>query len=498
MVNLSSQCTSTRWSLRIVRGRDVGRVFAVAQGETVLGSGREGGDILDLSEQEGPSARRMAGRQALVIASASDLIIRDLDSPGGTFVNRQRLLAGQTRRLQPGDQIQLAGVQLEVDQARSATSHADNGAVSRPVAGTSASSPVAPGQLTTPFLIGQAVACRTWDDFLVVAAQRWASLREEMASGRLGQYLRGIGHAELVPRAEAGRSADEQLDDWLARLPVGRSTAPELDVLPDRLEVRASGGGTVRRELRITNVGYRLLKSTARVEPADATWIKLGLGGFGPGQRFCTIDVTELPVELDVPDAIREPLQAEIVIESNGGTRRVPVRVCHPESPSAEPDGTKLPVNHTTQLGLDPLRRQLARLAPPARITGGAALALGLRILVAASGWLPIGVIGSSAREPRLPAIAVSFAVLGLVVGLMRRGRGHWLERLEAGAASSLAGGLLAVVVHAIVRSVEQPVGLWAVSYAFLGVLWAALGAAGAILSLWVVPYHGPNREVLR
>ena len=56
----------------------------------------------------------MAARQAQLDLSAQGLTIRDLESPGGTFVNRQRLLPGQSRTLQPGDLIQLGGVQLKV------------------------------------------------------------------------------------------------------------------------------------------------------------------------------------------------------------------------------------------------------------------------------------------------------------------------------------------------------------------------------------------------
>ncbi len=56
----------------------------------------------------------MAARHAAITSAGQDLTIRDLESPGGTFVNRQRLLSGQSRRLQAGDVIQLGAVQLEV------------------------------------------------------------------------------------------------------------------------------------------------------------------------------------------------------------------------------------------------------------------------------------------------------------------------------------------------------------------------------------------------
>ena len=62
-------------------------------------------------------ATRRAGWRRVMRRShppAQELTIRDLESPGGTFVNQQRLLSGQARRLQPGDVVQLGSVQLRV------------------------------------------------------------------------------------------------------------------------------------------------------------------------------------------------------------------------------------------------------------------------------------------------------------------------------------------------------------------------------------------------
>src|SRR5262249_29102171 len=103
-----------RWELEIIRSREVGRRFSVVPSETIIGSAAGDAQGLDLAEQEPSSPRRMAARQASITEAGDDLSIRDLESPGGTFVNRQRLLAGQSRRLQPGDLIQLGGVQLQV------------------------------------------------------------------------------------------------------------------------------------------------------------------------------------------------------------------------------------------------------------------------------------------------------------------------------------------------------------------------------------------------
>src|SRR5579875_3572831 len=112
------------WSLEVVRGRRAGRSYALSGGETVLGNAPAGPAGIDLADQEGDSPRRMAGRQALIAATPAGLTVRDLDSPGGTFVNSRRVLPGQSLPLREGDVIQLAGVQLRVTargQGRPAT-----------------------------------------------------------------------------------------------------------------------------------------------------------------------------------------------------------------------------------------------------------------------------------------------------------------------------------------------------------------------------------------
>src|SRR5262249_39511143 len=109
------------WSLELTRGRELGRVFGLAPGDTVLGNALNGEPGLDLMNQEEDSPRRMSARHAALTSTSQELTIRDLESPGGTFVNRQRLLSGQSRRLQPGDVIQLGSVQLRVKRGTGPT-----------------------------------------------------------------------------------------------------------------------------------------------------------------------------------------------------------------------------------------------------------------------------------------------------------------------------------------------------------------------------------------
>ena len=111
---MNTKSASQAWSLEVVRGKDVGRRFALNGGPMILGNALGSDPGIDLSSQEGNAPRRMAARQAELDCSGASLVLRDLDSPGGTFVNRQRLLPGQARALQSGDVIQLGGVQLKV------------------------------------------------------------------------------------------------------------------------------------------------------------------------------------------------------------------------------------------------------------------------------------------------------------------------------------------------------------------------------------------------
>jgi hypothetical protein len=510
-----------RWSLAVVRGREVGRVYALPEGETLIGNFLKGAAGLDLAAQEGTTPRRMEARHAAITLSGHELAIRDLETPGGTFVNQRRLLSGQALRLKAGDVIQLGGVQLRVAnlntvpepapapahsiqttapsrQARSDPAASPN---SRPLApqaapapgqvvrGAGQSSPSAGGRLSIAFALAGGPSCRTWDDFLVLAAQRWNDLRDELTSGRLADFLRKIQRVDLLPRAQAGRSADEQLDDWLARLPATRSSAPELDVHPEVLTVRAvAGGGITRQSLRVTNIGYRLLRCTARVEPPGTGWLRLRPEH--DGRPFFTIEQTDLPIELEIPDVVEQPLAAEIVLDSNGGVRRVGVRVERPIgiAPPVEPTSDPaLPESADWARSLAP---RVSRVSNGARFLGAIAGTLGLRAVAVVSNVLPPGG-GSSFTEAKLSSLALIFGVTGIVFGaLLGRRQGDSRDVFAAGFAAGASGLFAAAVVYALIRSVEWPLGAWSTSPAAIGVLWAAIGAGLAAISIRVIPYR--------
>ena len=119
------------------------------------------------------------------------------------------------------------------------------------------------------------MVCQTWDDFLAVSAQRWDELRADLVSGRLGAFVASVGRPDLTPRS--GPDDDERLDAWIARLPTRAPAAPELEVHPRRVSIAiAAPGVTVARKVRVSNVGFRLLRVRVTLEKEDGAKFSLG------------------------------------------------------------------------------------------------------------------------------------------------------------------------------------------------------------------------------
>jgi hypothetical protein len=498
-----------RFTLEVVRGRDVGKQYVVDPGENLAGNALGGARGFDLADQEQNSPRRMAARQAAFVATGESLVIRDLESPGGTFVNRQRLLSGQERRLEPDDLIQFGGVQLRVKReiqapaphkANSSTAAAPKARVeplpppqpTRPSLAPRSES--RPGVLAIPYAMPGGAVCRTWDDFLTLAAQRWALVRDELASGRLAEHLRKIERTDLLPRPDSSHNADERLDAWLERLPSTRSSAPELEVHPETLVVRAAtAGGTVRQTLRITNVGYRLLRSTARAESKEKARIRIPAEFHD--QSFLTVDQTDLPVEIDLPEDLSVTSPGAVVIESNGGTKRIEVKIERPARADQVPEfGAKF-ARFDSAAWLGAFTASVEGMSLVRRVLLAAGLMFSIRVLVLGVGFLPVGAAGASRIEPRLGALAVVCAGIGLVIGAMRGSRaGHWDDAAPAGFAGGLAGVFVAALLSALIKSVESLLGSWSTSAVAVLLLWPLLGAGIAFLSSLVLPAQSPRR----
>jgi pSer/pThr/pTyr-binding forkhead associated (FHA) protein len=69
---------------------------------------------IDLEDQEPPDRIWTSRQHALISFEEGGLMIEDLNSANGTFVNRARIYPGQKRPLNVNDVIQIGTVQMKV------------------------------------------------------------------------------------------------------------------------------------------------------------------------------------------------------------------------------------------------------------------------------------------------------------------------------------------------------------------------------------------------
>ncbi|MDX2037692.1 MAG: FHA domain-containing protein [Isosphaeraceae bacterium] len=459
--------SSSSWALEVVRGRSIGRRYALAGPRATLGNSAESGGV-NLSGEEGDGPRKMAARQAEIELAGAGLRIRDLDSPGGTFVNRKRLLPDQALALADGDVIQLGGVQLRVVHVGAAPQPA----APSPRGGTAASFAweIAPG-----------VVCRTWDEVLISSAQRWSTLREMLNRGMIDSFVRGIGRPDLAPPASG--TPDRRLDSWIGRLPTTRPKEPILDAGGGKaIVVRvAPGGGRTRRTIPISNVGYRLLEVGARVvEGAD--WLEV-VGDARTG-KVEIIDSGSIDLEIIIPATLDRPRSGAIEIESNGGRARVELRL----EASGAVNVEAISLGSGSREAAAPLGWSLA---PHLRRIAGPVLGASARATAAlGSSWLA----GTSGVGPNLPATAIAFgcaaAIVGVAFGSKSRTEGgnRMVDAATAGAGSGLAGMAAGAVFVGFCRTIEPWLGSLASSWVAMVPLWALLGLAAAEASIRLLP----------
>jgi hypothetical protein len=343
----------------------------------------------------------------------------------------------------------------------------------------------------TPFTLATGTVCRTWDDFLTASSHNWPALRDELSSGRLATFLTNAGRPDLAPPATAAGSADERLDAWLARVPATRAVQPDMEIYPAVLRVRAvKGGGTVRQKLTVTNTGYRLLRSTIKVEPASAAGWLVVAPAFA-GTAFATSEQTEVTLEVRVPETLDRSLTAALVIEGNGGSRRVEVRV--------EPPAKGEPFLETTSAGPAAVRatltERIAAIPSGLRVVAAAAAVFLIRSLLWAGDVVAGRFASGAPPRPSLGASAVMLGLAGCALGAMlARRRGEPRDAPAGAFAGGFAGVLVAALAVAACRSIEPLFG-WTAGGTLLGstFFWTALAAFAAGLSTVLVPYRKPS-----
>lgn len=103
-----------RIGLEVVRGEKLGKYLPILEGRNVVGRAVAEPVDIDLTGQEPIERVWVSRKHAVIHCDGRGLVLEDLNSLNGTFVNRIRLTAGSQRGLQLGDVVQFGTVQLRV------------------------------------------------------------------------------------------------------------------------------------------------------------------------------------------------------------------------------------------------------------------------------------------------------------------------------------------------------------------------------------------------
>jgi hypothetical protein len=178
-------------------------------------------------------------------------------------------------------------------------------------------------------------------------------------------------------------------------------------------------------------------------------------------------------------------LTASLLIESNGGTHRVEVRLEPPQKADLPPEG---PGAVPPAVGLE-AEAFLARVSPALRLIGGGIAGIALRGLIAVGDQLPVVRASAGATRPGLAGAAVVLAAAGgLAAALLATRRGEPRDLPPSAFAGAIVGVLAAALCVAICRTIEP--GSVASSGLLACGLWGLFGALAAAGSLAIVPHR--------
>jgi hypothetical protein len=188
-----------------------------------------------------------------------------------------------------------------------------------------------------PFVFPSGRACHTFAALAQACLDEWTTARTLLRKGALKTFLEGMGRHDLGERARQGATfpdPDRGLDQFLAALP-GQELAPaRLVVEPPQIDLGVLKPGQNHAfPLRLANGGRRLLFGS--VSCGDGLWLALGGPQAGREKNFKFLQEITLTIHVrgDQLRANQKPLEALLLLDSNGGSATVPVRVTVPVKP---------------------------------------------------------------------------------------------------------------------------------------------------------------------
>jgi len=100
--------------LVVIRGLKINAEYPIYEGHNFIGRADEKPVDIDLEDQEPPDRIWSSRQHAFISFESGGLVIEDLNSSNGTFVNRQRIYPGQKCPLNVNDVVQIGTVQMKL------------------------------------------------------------------------------------------------------------------------------------------------------------------------------------------------------------------------------------------------------------------------------------------------------------------------------------------------------------------------------------------------
>ncbi len=100
--------------LVVLRGLKRNVEYPIYEGHNFIGRADEKPVDIDLDDQEPPDRVWSSRQHALITFEDGKVLVEDLNSANGTFVNRTRIYPGQKRDLAVGDVLQVGTVQMKL------------------------------------------------------------------------------------------------------------------------------------------------------------------------------------------------------------------------------------------------------------------------------------------------------------------------------------------------------------------------------------------------
>jgi len=103
-----------RPKLVVLRGTKIDTEYPIYEGRNTIGRFADKPVDIDLVSQESPEQIWCSRQHAVLVFEKGNMIIEDLNSLNGTWVNGVRIYAGQPRQLRAGDVVQIGTVQMKL------------------------------------------------------------------------------------------------------------------------------------------------------------------------------------------------------------------------------------------------------------------------------------------------------------------------------------------------------------------------------------------------